>query len=279
MSETAAKYRLTTEQFLRIGETGVFPEGTRVELVDGEIVEMSPTGPRHGAAVSTLLRIFRNLWDHATLRVQDSMALGEGDLREPDFVIARARADMYAHALPRPADVLLLVQVSDSSLPDDRGPKRGLYARHRIPEYWIVNLVDDRLEVHRDPADGGWRDRRILAAGDTVAPLAFPDHETAVAGLFPAPGRPANRGRRSPEINGNEAGPPASRRPAFSQRTSSVRLTPETGEIRDSSKVAASRARAHLSAGHSADEPAPPLPQRLSRHNLTSRVSSPPRHF
>lgn len=187
MAEVTTRYRLTADQFLRMAEVGILPEDARLELVDGEILAMSPAGPRHHAAVSTLDDLFVPLRGHGLVRVQMSVRFGPHDRREPDLAVVRVRSDRYSARDPRADDVLLLVEVAQSSLSDDRTRKGPLYARFGVPEYWILNLSDDLLEVHREPREEGYALRRILRAGERVAPLAFPDFEVAVSDLLVSP--------------------------------------------------------------------------------------------
>lgn len=184
MPESTTRYRLTVEQFLRMAEVGILPEDTRMELVDGEILAISPAGPRHHAAVTALDDLLGPLRGRGLIRVQMSIGFGPHDRREPDLAVVRLRADRYSAGDPGPEDVHLLVEVVQSSLPDDRARKGPLYARYGVPEYWIVNLVDDVLEVHREPREDGYALRRTLRAGERIAPLAFPDFEVPVADLL-----------------------------------------------------------------------------------------------
>lgn len=185
MVELATKYRISADQFVRMAEAGVFPEDARLELIDGEIVEMRSIGPRHAEVTSRLIDVFASLRGRATLRVQCPGRVGPYGMPEPDFVLARPRPGGHADRHPQPADLLLLVEVAESSLPYDREEKGPLYARHGIAEYWIMNLVEACLEVHREPRDGVWTERRVLAAGEEIAPLAFPDRRVRVADLLP----------------------------------------------------------------------------------------------
>ena len=185
MPETAEKYRIRADQFVRMAEEGIIAPSERVELIGGEIVAMSPVGDRHEATTSRLVEAFAGLLDRVVLRVQCSVRIGTHDLPEPDFVLARPRPDRYANGKPDPEDVLLVVEVAESSLLYDRDVKGALYAECGIPEYWILNLRENRLEVHRRAAEGGWEERLALGPEDSIAPLAFPHHEVAVDRLLP----------------------------------------------------------------------------------------------
>ena len=175
----------TVEQYHRMGEAGVFEPGERVELIRGVIREMSPKGRRHSIAVGLATQIFdRRLEGRASVQVQDALTIE--DIRsepEPDVVV---------NSSPNPRDVrtekskpLLVIEVSNSSLRFDRDQKARIYAKAGIADYWIVNLIDDELEVYRDPVDGAYATRLVLQATEIVSPLSFPDLEIAVSDLLP----------------------------------------------------------------------------------------------
>ncbi len=169
--------KFTVEDYHQMGEAGIFGPEERVELIEGEIIDMAPIGPAHAGLANRLIRLFaRHLGERATLCVQNPIALPPRSEPQPDFALLRYREDDYAASLPRPQDVLLLVEIADKSLRYDRRAKAPLYARNAIPEYWIVNLADRAVEVHRDPdpAQGVYRDIQTLAEG-RLAPLHFPD--------------------------------------------------------------------------------------------------------
>ena len=163
----------------------VVTENERVELIRGVIREMSPKGRRHSIAVGLATQIFdRRLEGRASVQVQDALTIE--DIRsepEPDVVV---------NSSPNPRDVrtekskpLLVIEVSDSSLRFDRDQKARIYAKAGIADYWIVNLIDDELEVCRDPVDGAYATRLVLQATEIVSPLSFPDLEIAVSDLLP----------------------------------------------------------------------------------------------
>ncbi len=175
----------TVEEYRRMGEAGVFAPGERVELIRGVIREMSPKGRRHRIALGLANRLFvLRLEGRASVQIQDPLTLDDSTSEpEPDVVV---------NSSPDPRDVgtekskpLLAIEVADSSLRFDREVKARLYAESGIPEYWIVNLVDDVLEVHRDPEENGYRTRLVLKAHETVSPVSFPDLEIAVSDLIP----------------------------------------------------------------------------------------------
>lgn len=178
----APVHRLSVEEYRRMGEIGMFDESAvRVELIAGVIVEMSPMGPRHRRAVSWLTRaLVPQLGDEHILSPQNHVVLTAlASAPEPDIAIfALAELD---RAEERP---LLIVEVSDSSLRFDRITKARLYARQGIPEYWIFNVGEQVMEVHREPSGGAWASRTVHGAGETLRPVALPDVAVELSPLF-----------------------------------------------------------------------------------------------
>lgn len=178
-------YRFTFEEYHRMGEIGLLPSDARIELLEGEIVEMSPIGARHCAIVArltdTLLDRLRGrivLWNQSDIRLNDFGS------PQPDIVLARYRDDYYVEAHPRPADVLLLVEVADSSLRFDRQVKVPLYARDGIVEVWVVDVNGRTIERYRDPVGGEYREVDELAPRDTIATAFAPDVTFEVTDLI-----------------------------------------------------------------------------------------------
>jgi Uma2 family endonuclease len=161
-------HRLTVDEYYRMAEVGLLPPDARVELIEGEIIDMAPIGSRHAAAVDFLAeRFFRAVGGSAHVRVQGPVRLGPHSEPQPDLALLRPRAHRYADSHPTAADVLLLVEVSDATLRYDRETKASLYARHGVPELWIVDLAHRQLHVYRDPRRGEYADRSIVT--DSVA--------------------------------------------------------------------------------------------------------------
>jgi Uma2 family endonuclease len=180
-------YRFTAAAYFRMVEAGILTENDRVELLRGQIVAMSPSNPPHAAAISRCLRAFmREIGEQALLRDQSPLDLAEYDAPEPDVALVRPQADDYATAHPTAAVVLLVVEVSDSTLATDRHVKLPLYAAAELREAWLLNLQEDVLEVSREPRGDGYAVSRVYRAGERVIPLAFPEVELAVADLLPA---------------------------------------------------------------------------------------------
>jgi Uma2 family endonuclease len=177
--------RFTVEEYLRMGESGIFAPDERVELIEGEIIQMTPIGPPHAGTVAHLLALLaRGAGERAVLWPQNPLHLGDRSMPQPDLVLLKARSTFYTDAHPTEDDVLLLIEVADSSIGYDRLRKLQLYARFGVPEYWIVSLKEGCIEVYRVPADGGYQDFRQYVAGESVAPQAFPDLVIEVGALL-----------------------------------------------------------------------------------------------
>lgn len=175
MQTEATKKLFTIDDYYRIAETGVFAPDDRVELIEGEILEMSPIGPRHAACVNRLTRAFRPIDDRAVLSVQNPTHLNLYNAPQPDLLVLKPREDFYAGGHPVPEDVLLAVEVSETTLRYDQRVKVPLYARTGIREVWVVDVTADRLYVYRDARDGAYQAVSTLGRGESVAPVAFPD--------------------------------------------------------------------------------------------------------
>ena len=181
MAVKLLRRRFTVDEYHRMGQTGILGEDDRLELLEGEIAEMAPIGSRHQGTVDRLTELFsRRMADMATIRVQGPVRLGEDSEPQPDLTLLRRRADFYASAHPGPHDVLLLVEVSDSSTEYDREVKLPLYARHGIAEVWLVGLEAGIVEVYRGPTDRGYREVSRSRRGQDLSPEAFPRLELAV---------------------------------------------------------------------------------------------------
>ena len=173
----------TADEFERMAQAGVFGEEERLELIDGEIVEMSPIGPGHAMCVSIITKEFvLGVGTRAIVWIQSAARMALRSVPQPDLALLRPRS--YRRANPRPEDILLVVEVADSSLRYDRTRKLPLYASAGIAEYWVVSVEGEWLEIYRSPEGHGYRESRRLQAGDTIAPLAFPDVVISIAELF-----------------------------------------------------------------------------------------------
>ena len=176
-AQTAAptRRRFTVEEYCAMAEAGILAEDERVELLDGEIFVMPPIGPPHEDGTTRLSRdLILRLGDRAWVRVQNSVRLNDYGLPEPDIAVVRFRDD-YHRNRPTPADVLLVIEVADSSLRRDRELKLPHYAAAGIPEVWIANVPARQVEAFHDPVDGVYQSSRTVPAGGQISPRAFPD--------------------------------------------------------------------------------------------------------
>jgi Uma2 family endonuclease len=176
MAVELARRRFTTAEYYEMLRSGILTQDDRVELIEGEIVEMTPIGPKHAGIVGRLTGWFaRRFGEGVHVSPQNPIDLGERSQPQPDVVVARSTPDTYTHSHPTPADILLLVEVSDTTLEYDRQVKATLYARALIPETWIFDLPGDQVLIYREPSAEGYRLLRIVRRGERIAPLAFPD--------------------------------------------------------------------------------------------------------
>lgn len=178
-------HRFTIDEYYRMAEVGLIPRGARVELLDGQIVDMMPIGPFHSGVVTRLSEIFSDLnarrWSQIA---QSPLRLDRNSEPQPDLMLVKRRADSYTRSHPGPDDVFLVIEVADSSLDFDRSEKLPIYGKAGIAELWIVNLQDRQIEVYRDPHFTGYGTTAILREGESAAPAAFPDARISVAELL-----------------------------------------------------------------------------------------------
>lgn len=186
MALRVPRRRFTVEEFHRMADARVISEDDRVELLEGEIIEMAAIGSRHASCVDRLNRLFmRAVGEQAIVRVQNPMVLDEWSQPQPDLILIRPRADFYAAGHPGPADVLLAVEVADASLEADRGVKVPLYARHGVPEVWLVDLEDRSIEAFRDPSPAGYRTRGRCLPGQSLTPQTLPSISVPIDPILP----------------------------------------------------------------------------------------------
>jgi Uma2 family endonuclease len=160
---------------------GLLTEDDRVELINGEVVEMAPIGARHANSVRFLNLLFsQHLAGRAVVDVQNPVRVGGHSEPQPDIALLRQRPGLYPNAHPGPRDVLLVIEVADVTTTYDRETKLPLYASVGIPEAWLVDLSSERLEVHRSPRPEGYSEVRILRRGEKVSTQAFPGIEFPV---------------------------------------------------------------------------------------------------
>ncbi len=178
-------FRFTVEQYDEMIDAGILDENVRVELIRGEIVPKMPIGDNHSACVKRLnLFLGRAAGPRAIIGIQDPIRLTDSE-PEPDVSVVAPRADFYADGKPGPNDIMLLIEVADSSLEFDREDKLPIYAEAGIAEYWIVNLQEEVIEVYRDPAEEVYRNQTIARRGDSLTLLALPDVTVAVRDILP----------------------------------------------------------------------------------------------
>jgi Uma2 family endonuclease len=175
MAVPIQKQFLTIEEFERAWEEGAFPPDARLELIRGEVVEMSPIGDRHFLCVMFLGDLLSELKPKGISSLQGPLRLPlQESVPQPDAVVFRRRADFKARP-PRAKDALLVVEVSDSTLAYDRDVKVPLYAEVEISEAWLADLNSDTIFVHRQPSPEGYQDVRAYRRGETISPETFPD--------------------------------------------------------------------------------------------------------
>jgi Uma2 family endonuclease len=177
MAIDVRRRRFTVEEYDRMAEVGILTADDRVELLDGEIIEMAPIYPPHSSVVDRLTRLFTaRLGERAIVRVGGPIALVEQDSEpQPDLTLLRPRVDFYSHRHPRPADVLLAVEVMDSSVERDRRLKLPIYARAGLAEVWLVDIPASSIDVFRQPEPGGYRSTATRQRGGRLAAAAFPE--------------------------------------------------------------------------------------------------------
>lgn len=173
----------TIKDYDLMAQAGILRPDDRTELIEGEIIDMAPIGSRHAGTVKKLICLFQStIGDQAILSVQDPIRLGELSQPQPDIALLKPKADFYRDAHPQAGDVLLIVEVADASLDYDRSTKLALYARHAIPEVWLVDLTESRLERWRQPQAGQYRQHDEPPG--PISPVRLPDCRIEIQTLF-----------------------------------------------------------------------------------------------
>jgi Uma2 family endonuclease len=175
----------TVAEYHRLAEVGIFGEDERVELIEGEIVQMAPIGPRHAGCVINANRLFfTQLGGRVVVSPQNPVVIQPRSEPQPDLLLLRPRSISYSREHPAAQDVLLAIEVADTTVRFDRLVKARLYARSGMPEFWLCLTTEGVVEVHREPRAEGYGSVTRYGPGETVSPLAFPDVRFAVSDFF-----------------------------------------------------------------------------------------------
>jgi len=175
-SFTSNIHKFTVQQYHLMHEAGVFTVGDRYELINGEIREKSPIGIKHAVCVAKTARLFQiKLGDRAFVWTQNPIILRNYSEPQPDLAILKWRDDFYASALPTPEDILLIIEVADSTIAYDREVKMPLYAVNGIPEMWLFDVNQQIIEGYTQPSPSGYKRMQRYEQGDTLAMNAFPE--------------------------------------------------------------------------------------------------------
>ena len=181
------KRKFTVAEYYRMAEVGILQRDERVELIEGEILVMPPIGPEHAWDVDYLNEVLvRYAVGRYYVRNQNPVRLSDDTEPEPDVALLRRRPEGYGGAHPTPADVLLIIEVADSSLEYDRSIKAHIYGRSGVPETWVRNLPEDCIERFTEPGPDGYAQHTIHRRGENLTPVSMPGLELAVADLLPA---------------------------------------------------------------------------------------------
>jgi Uma2 family endonuclease len=181
LTTSVLKRLFTVKEYYQMFESGLFADGDRVELIRGEIIKMSPIGRRHAACVDRCNYTFAHkLGTKVIIRIQNPLALDNTSEPEPDVMVLKYKKDFYRSGHPQPTDVLLLIEVADSTIESDRQLKIPLYAEDGITEVWLIDINSACIEVYRYPTDQGYQDIQKYYRGQNLSILAFPDISIAV---------------------------------------------------------------------------------------------------
>lgn len=185
--ENPQRHRVDVQEFLRMAAAGVFRPEARLELIEGDIIEMAPIGSPHAGVVKSLNRLLNQLaGNKALISVQDPLVIGKRSMPQPDLAILKPRADNYSTSHPVAEDVLLVIEVADSSLAFDTGTKVPLYARAGITEAWVVDVEEKVIRVFRDPTAKGYQTSFTVSVKEKIAVPSLPKAMISVADLFPS---------------------------------------------------------------------------------------------
>ncbi len=176
---------ITVDEYDRMIEAGIYTENNRIELLNGEIIEIMPKGTKHTSANSRIVRFFIKLFDEKVIvRGQDPIRLDDFSEPEPDIVLANWDEKEYSENHPTPPDILLIMEISDTTLAYDRDDKARAYSRNGIQQYLLLNLQNQTLEDYREPNADGYGAKRTYRSGDVFNLVAFPEIEIKFDDLF-----------------------------------------------------------------------------------------------
>ncbi len=179
--------QITSAEYYQMMESGIIREGEKIELILGQIFTMAAKGTRHTVSTTRLITELPMLIQRrAIVRCQDPISLPNHSEPEPDIAIVRLRSDDYINSHPSPEDIILVIEVADSTIKFDRETKAPLYAAAGISEYWIVNLIDNRLEIYRQPEGSIYASIQIVTPPQSVSLPQFPDIVVQIGDFFPA---------------------------------------------------------------------------------------------
>ena len=185
MALQLTRRRFTVDEYYAMAAAGILSQDDRVELLDGEIIQMPPSGPEHADSVDRLFELLLHRFgDLARVRAQNPIHLDQFSNPEPDFALVRRRPEGYTAGHPTPADVFLVIEVADTSLALDRRLKMPLYARAGLPEAWVLDLQHALVHVYREPGPAGYQLVTTARRGELLSTLAFPDRTLSVDALL-----------------------------------------------------------------------------------------------
>ena len=179
------RHQFTVKQFHQMAESGILSENDRLELIRGEMIDMSPIGTRHSGCVLFLTNLLAFLLaGRALINVQNPVELDETSEPQPDIALLKPRPDFYRNSHPQPEDIFLLIEVADTTIKYDREVKIPLYAEANIPEVWLIDVNQEVIEVYRNPLQGVYQDVQKLVKNQVLSILSFPDVNINVSEIF-----------------------------------------------------------------------------------------------
>lgn len=178
------KRRFTVAEYHKLGDAGILDEDDRIELIEGELVQMAPIGDLHAGTVNHLIRLFGRLAHEPIVSAQNPIVLGQRSEPQPDFMLLRYRDDLYGTNTPTPRDVLLLIEVADSTIATDRGIKVPLYGQNGVPECWLLDIQRKKLEIYLTPGAPGYEQVLRPDWNETIHPTLLPTVSLRVVDLF-----------------------------------------------------------------------------------------------